>query len=199
MYSSIGSDIPHALFIGAGTEMGDGRKVTTVSRTEGVQDFKAGKKRVIVLSGAGAEGLDLKNATAFYALDGHFNPERIMQAEARTVRLGGQAHRAPEKRVVDVRRFQSVVPESEKPGFFGKVIGRKAPRTTDEWMYDTAGRKFNTNREFLNVLHKPFKYIRKEPDGKGGVRYIYAKKPKKSLFTRIFGGPSEPITPPTTL
>ena len=179
--------IPHALFIGAGTELGDGGTVTNVSRAQGVSDFKAGKKRVIVLSGAGAEGLDLKNATAFYALDGHFNPERIMQAEARAVRLGGQAQRPPEQRLVDVRRYQSVVPKSQQPGFFGKLVGRTAPQTTDEWMYNVAGRKFNTSRQFYDVLHTPTKYIRKEPDGRGGIRYVYAAKPK-GLFGRLFGG-----------
>lgn len=178
--------IPHAMFIGVGTEMGDGEKVTSDSRAEGVEDFKAGRRRVIVVSGAGAEGLDLKNATAFYALDGHFNPERIMQAEARAVRLGGQAHRPPAERKVDVRRYQSVVPQSEQPGFLGKMVGRTAPQTTDEWMYGVAGRKFDTNRQFYDVLHNPHKYIRKEPDGKGGVRYVYAKKPA-GMFGRLFG------------
>lgn len=178
--------IPHALFIGAGTELGEGSKVTNVSRSEGVEDFKAGRKRVIVLSGAGAEGLDLKNATAFYSLDGHFNPERIMQAEARAVRLGGQAQRPPEQRQVDVRRYQSVVPKSEQPGFFGKLVGRTAPQTTDEWMYNVAGRKYDTSRQFYDVLHKPTKYIRKEPDGKGGYRYVYNKP--AGMFGRLFGG-----------
>jgi hypothetical protein len=196
-----GVGIPHALFIGKGTEMGDGRKVTSVSRAQGVEDFKAGRKRVIVLSGAGAEGLDLPNSTAFYALDGHFNPERVMQAEARTVRMGGQSARPPEKRVVDVRRFQSTVPKSEQPGFFGKLIGNKAPQTTDEWMYNVAGRKYETNRQFYDVLHKPTKYIRKEQvvrkDGTLDTKYTYAKKPSKGLFSRIFGGSSGPAAPTT--
>lgn len=188
--------IPHALFIGAGTEIGDG-KVTNVSRSQGVEDFKNGKVKVIVLSGAGAEGLDLKNATAFYSLDGHFNPERIMQAEARARRLGGQAHRPPEQRVVDVRRYQSVVPTSEQPGLFGKMMGRATPQTTDEWAYNVAGRKFQTSRQFYNVLHEPHKYVRKEyytkRDGTRGVRYLYAKQVSqpRGLFARLFG-PKEP-------
>lgn len=189
--------IPHALFIGAGTELGDG-KVTNVSRSQGVEDFKAGKVKVIVLSGAGAEGLDLKNATAFYSLDGHFNPERIMQAEARARRLGGQAHRPPEQRVVDVRRYQSVVPSSEQPGVFGKMLGKAAPQTTDEWAYNVAGRKFQTARQFYDVLHKPHKYLRKEyytkRDGSRGVRYMYASQlsQPRGLFAKLFGPPDKP-------
>jgi len=192
--------IPHALFIGAGTEVGDG-KVTNVSRSQGVEDFKAGKVKVIVLSGAGAEGLDLKNATAFYSLDGHFNPERIMQAEARARRLGGQAQRPPEQRVVDVRRYQSVVPSSEQPGVFGKMLGKKTPQTTDEWAYNVAGRKFRTSRQFYDVLHKPHKYVRKEyytrRDGTRAVRYLYAQQVNqpRGLFAKLFG-PREPKAPP---
>lgn len=199
--------IPHALFIGAGTEVGDG-KVTNVSRSQGVEDFKNGKVKVIVLSGAGAEGLDLKNATAFYALDGHFNPERIMQAEARARRLGGQAHRPPEQRVVDVRRYQSVVPATEQPGLLGKLVGRKAPQTTDEWAYGVAGRKFQTARQFYDVLHKPHKYVRKEyytrRDGSRAVRYLYANQVSqpKGLFAKLLGpfkSSAPDVTPsPTT-
>jgi SNF2 family DNA or RNA helicase len=199
--------IPHALFIGAGTEVGDG-KVTNVSRSQGVEDFKNGKVKVIVLSGAGAEGLDLKNATAFYALDGHFNPERIMQAEARARRLGGQAQRPPEQRVVDVRRYQSVVPTSEQPGVLGKLVGRKTPQTTDEWAYGVAGRKFQTARQFYDVLHKPHKYIRKEyytkRDGSRAVRYLYADQVSqpRGMFAKLMGvfksdSPAAPPPPST--
>ncbi|MFZ4580760.1 MAG: SNF2-related protein, partial [Myxococcota bacterium] len=153
--------IDYALFIGKGTEVGPD-KVTEVSRQQGVDDFKAGKKRVIVLSGAGAEGLDLKDSTAFYSLDGHFNPERVLQAEARSRRLGGQATRAPEQRVVDVRRYRSVAPWGERPGLIGRMFGQKSQQTTDEWMYNVAENKYRTNRQFLDTLRRANKYIRKE-------------------------------------
>ena len=80
--------IDPAVFVGKGTTV-DGNKVTGISRQQGIKDYMGGKKRVIVLSGAGAEGLDLKNSTAFYSLDGHFNPERIIQAEGAGKRLEG--------------------------------------------------------------------------------------------------------------
>jgi SNF2 family DNA or RNA helicase len=183
--------IQPALFVGKGTDVG-GSKVTEMSRNAGITEFKKGSKRVIVLTGAGAEGLDLKNATAFYALDGHFNPERILQAEARARRLGGQEFRAPEKRVVDTRRYMSVAPTSKTPGFLGKLVGRKAPRTTDEWMYNVAGRKHKTTKQFYDVIKQPHKYLRKYVDAKGNVRYEYKKAapaPKKpSFFKRMVGG-----------
>lgn len=191
--------IPHALFIGKGTEI-HGKKVTSQTRQQGVKAFKGGKKRVIVVSGAGAEGLDLKNATAFYALDGHFNPERILQAEGRARRLGGQKHRPKEQRVVDVRRYQSVVPESARPGFFGKLIGRQAPRTTDEWMYGVAGSKHKATKDFYTAIKQAPKHIYKYRDENGKLRYVYPKKPKQGFFSKLlsFGGtPSQGApTPP---
>lgn len=178
--------IDHAVFVGKGTEVG-GSKVTSITRQDGVKAYKEGKKKVIIISGAGAEGLDLKNSTAFYALDGHFNPERVLQAEGRARRLGGQEHRAPEERKVDVRRYQSTVPDSAKPGFFGKLIGRKTPQTTDQWMYNVAGRKHTATKQFYSALKKPPKHLYKYTDSSGEVRYVYPKREKKvGLFSRLF-------------
>jgi len=142
--------ISHGAFIGKGRDVGAG-KVTNESRNQGVTDFLSGKKKVILVSGAGAEGLDLKNATMFQSLDGHFNPERTLQAEARARRIKGLAHRPVKDRQVMVRRYFSVNPE---PGFLGKVFGKKRDSTTDEWIHTVAMRK-NSLNEMLRKLIKP--------------------------------------------
>ena len=169
--------IDHAVFVGKGTEIG-GDKITSVVRQKGVQDYKDGKKKVIILSGAGAEGLNLKNSTAFFSLDGHFNPQRILQAEARARRLGGQEHRPVDQRAVDVRR----------PGFFGKLVGRKADQTTDEWMYNVAGGKFRTTNKFYTHFKEPPKHLYKYRGKDGKIKYVYPKRQKpKGFFKRLFG------------
>jgi SNF2 family DNA or RNA helicase len=140
------ANVPHSVFIGAGNEIG-GRQINKASRQLGVDDYMAGKNRVIVLSGAGAEGLDLKNSTMFQAAEGHFNPEIVRQAQARTQRIGALQDRPPEQRKVVVRRYVSVEPA---PGimqrmwrrFTGRPVHKK---TTDEWMYDVARAKHVTN------------------------------------------------------
>lgn len=142
--------IEHGTFVGKGRQIGDS-KVTGESRSQDVTDFLAGKKKVILVSGAGAEGLDLKNATMFQSLDGHFNPERTLQAEARARRIKGLAHRPQEKREVQIKRYFSVNPE---PGFLGKVFGKKKSHTTDEWIHTVAMRKHTLN-EMLRKLVKP--------------------------------------------
>jgi SNF2 family DNA or RNA helicase len=191
--------IPHAVFVGKGTKVG-GNKVTGISRQAGVEDYKSGRKRVIVLSGAGAEGLDLKNSTAFYSLDGHFNPQRVLQAEGRARRLGGQQHRPLEERAVSVKRYQSTVPEKARPGFFGKLIGRKTPQTTDQWMDNVARRKFQQQQQFYKA-YKQKKHLYKYVDEHGKTRYVYAKRqqqPKKApgFFSRFFSGNNAPKVSP---
>ena len=167
--------IEHALFVGKGTEL-DGGRVTSKTRDKGVNDYKSGKVKAIILSGAGAEGLNLPNSTWFGSLDGHFNPERIMQAEARARRLGGQAHRKPENRSVKVRRYRGTVPTSKRRGFFARAVGLHDAQTTDQWIYNTAGRKYKQNKSFYDTLAEKHKYIRKYRDKNGKIRYEYPKQ-----------------------
>ena len=159
------------LFVGKGTDIG-GRKVTALSRQKDIEEYKAGKRRVVILSSAGAEGLDLKDSTAFFSLDGHFNPERVLQAEARARRLGGQAYRPEAERVVKIRRYQNEVPESAKPGVIGKLFGKKTPLTTDEWADAVARRKHDQSKQLYTALRQPHKYIRRYKTAKGW-RYVY--------------------------
>jgi superfamily II DNA or RNA helicase len=161
--------IPFATFIGKGNP-----GVTEESRQKAVEDFNAGKKKVIVISAAGGEGLDLRNATMFASLDGHFNPERIQQAEARAVRAGGQAHRDPEDRRVIVKRYVNVIPrtlvgtamelrdlvnpvEAVKRHLAGAPVvfnPFKREQSTDEWMYELANKKNTLNEEFRQQMKK---------------------------------------------
>lgn len=184
--------IDHAIFTGKDTEIG-GKKITGITRQRGVDEYRAGKKRAIIISGAGAEGLDLPDTTAFFALDGHFNPERISQAEARGVRLGGQSHRAPEDRKVLIRRYQSVVPDDARPGFFGRLFGRKTPKTTDQWMYSVAKSKERQATKLETALRRPHKYIRKYQTAGGEWRYVYDKSaPTNQLAPKELAPKKEP-------
>ena len=171
--------IDHGVFVGKGSEI-NGKKITGVIRQEGVREYKAGKKRAIILSGAGAEGLDLRNSTAFYSLDGHFNPQRVIQAEARAVRLKGLSGRPEAERKVDVRRYRSVRPATAKPGFFSRMLRTSVDKTptVDEWTYDVAGRKFKAQQEFFKKF-KQHKYLRKYTDSKGKTRYVYGETTPK--------------------
>jgi len=163
--------IDHALFIGKGQP-----GVTEKTRQHGVADFQAGKKKVIVLSAAGGEGLDLPNTTMMCMTDGHFNPERINQAEARGIRAGGQKHREKKDREVIVRRYMSVMPaDLSHVARIGRTFYENTPnqmmkrlldggpaflnpfarkKGTDELIYDLAKRKGDLNTELYKTVKK---------------------------------------------
>jgi len=138
--------IPHSVFIGQGNKV-DGTVINEAERTQAYKDFQDGSTRVIVVSGAGAKGLDLKTGTMFMAAEGHFNPEIIRQAQARIRRLGAQKDLPQEDRKVFIRRYVSVEPA---PGLFKRIKrwSRGEPKhhkSTDEWVYDVARTKHFTN------------------------------------------------------
>ena len=176
-----GIDVLHAGFKARGIEpaifIGKGNPgITEKYRQQGVKDFQEGKKKVILLSAAGGEGLDLPNTTFMAMMDGHFNPERISQAEARGIRAGGQAKREEDKRQVIVRRYVSVLPKGveQKAQVLANIWDNISPNriikrinaggeafynpwaktpSTDEWIYGVAKRKSGLN----SSLHETIK------------------------------------------
>jgi superfamily II DNA or RNA helicase len=151
-----------------GVFMGKRPGHTEEGRQKDVDDFKAGKKKVLVVSSAGAEGLNLPNTTFFASLDGHFNPERILQAEARGVRAGGLAHRDPRDRKVLVRRYVTISPRGHQSflgglwNTFSSMFSTPPAKdknildvpSVDKWIYDVAKRKHYLNSELRNELRK---------------------------------------------
>ena len=131
--------ISHGMFTG---------KEKHEDRERAVRDYNSGKSKVIVISSAGATGLNLPNTTMHVALDPHFNPAVIDQIEARGIRAGGQRKRKPEDRKVIVRRYRSVNPENwyQRMG-----IGRK-DMSIDEWMYGIANNKQDLNNQVDELM-----------------------------------------------
>lgn len=117
--------------------------VTEESRQQDVRDYKAGQKRVMIVSPAGAEGLSLGNTTWEGVLDPHFNPERMNQMEARGVRAGGLKGR--DDRTVHINRYIATMPKK-----FGFIPSRL--KTPDEKIYELAQKKNVQNQEFYKFL-----------------------------------------------
>lgn len=135
--------IPFSKFVGMGQEGSSAKQ-----RAQSIQDFTGGKSRVLLISGAGAEGLDLKNATMMQMLEGHYNPERIHQAESRVRRLGSKV---PE---VKIRRY---VAKPAPHGVIGKAMSAVSGggnQGVDQWIYTIAERKNRLNSDFRDVLNK---------------------------------------------
>ena len=74
--------VPYTTFLGIGNKNNSYKQ-----RQKNLRDYMSGDKRVLLISGAGGEGLDLKGSTMMQMLEGHYNPEKVQQAEARVRRL----------------------------------------------------------------------------------------------------------------
>lgn len=131
--------IPASAFTGA---------LTDAKRRELIKDFNAGKVRVLGLSPAGGEGLDLKGVSQVNLTEEHWNPERGAQAIGRAVRFKSHAHLPEDKRQVDVRRFLAV----HRPRWYHRIV--KKPTSADQWIAARRAEKQRLNQQFLNALDK---------------------------------------------
>ena len=129
-----------------GKFLGKGNKgVTEALRQQDVRDFNDRKKRVMLLSSAGGEGVSLNDTTWEGVLDPHYNPEKMNQMEARGIRSGGLSHRPEDEREVQVNRYLATMPKT-----FGLFKSRY--KTPDEFIYEIAQNKDKQNQLLYNLL-----------------------------------------------
>lgn len=133
-------NIPYGKFIGKGNP-----DITEETRVNDVNDYNAGKKRVMIVSPAGAEGISLNDTTWEGVLDPHYNPEVMNQMEARGVRSGGLKGR--EDRNVDINRYLATMPKR-----FG--IFKDKRKTPDEVIYEISRKKALQNQVLYDALKK---------------------------------------------
>lgn len=133
--------IPHAMFTGEQDE---------TERKHIVESYNKGKLPVLLISGAGAEGLDLKGTKLMQILEPHWNEEMIDQVRGRAIRYKSHAHLPPDERHVEVQRFHAV----PAPSWFDKMVGRHrgSDISADEYLYNKAKEKRETLRPFLEIL-----------------------------------------------
>ena len=117
-------------------------------RQQSVKDYNLDKLRVLLLSSAGGEGLDLKNTGLVQLLDPHFNLEKQKQIIGRAIRLGSHSSLPPEKRNVVIQRFLATLP----PNRLEKIFSGKGPKGSDEYLADMSERKDRLNRQMYEIL-----------------------------------------------
>lgn len=133
--------IPHAIFTG---EQDDKQ------RKKIVEDYNTGKVPHLLISGAGAEGLDLKGTKLMQIMEPHWNEELINQVRGRAIRYKSHAHLPEHERHVSVERYHSV-PQRD---WIDKITGRKKSRKqgVDEYVHQQALHKLQINAPFLRIL-----------------------------------------------
>lgn len=132
-------NIPHGVFKGG---------LSDKERKRLVDEYNSGKLRNLLITGAGAEGLDLKGTRAIQLLESHWNNPRLEQAVGRGIRFGSHTHLPEDERNVEVLKYQSTLPRS----WWQKVWGEDADTAADEYLGALADKKQQLNQAFLDVL-----------------------------------------------
>jgi SNF2 family DNA or RNA helicase len=120
---------------------------TTKDRFKYVQDFNANKRNVIIITSAGAEGLDLKGTSSVIIMEPFWNMTRIEQVIGRAVRYKSHAHLPEKERIVKV--YNLIL---KKIKVNGKIPG--TPMTADEILFLKAKQKEKIIDQFVNQIKR---------------------------------------------
>ncbi len=134
--------IKHAIFSG---------KMNDKEKRKVIQDYNMGANNVLLISGAGAEGLDLKETRNMHILEPHWNEARINQVIGRGSRYKSHSALPKKDQNMTVQRYTSIFPK-EKKGVFDFLTQKKKKVAADEYMLDLAKKKEELNQDFLKAI-----------------------------------------------
>lgn len=131
--------IPYGEFSGA---------VNPAQREQMVRDYNANKLKALLISSAGAEGLDLRGTRLIQMLDPHFNLAKERQIIGRGARFHSHDDLPPEKQNLLVQRYLA----QPQPSFFDRMTFNKSPGGVDQYIRALANRKEQMNNEVLDMM-----------------------------------------------
>lgn len=117
-------------------------------RNELVKQYNANKLKALLISSAGAEGLDLKGTRLVQILEPHFNEEKEKQIIGRAIRYMSHAGLPPEEQHVLIQRYLA----QPKSGLLDKLLGRSSVKGADEYIRNLAIQKSYLNDQITNLL-----------------------------------------------
>lgn len=122
-------------------------------RDAAIRSFNSGKLRHLLVSPAGAEGLDLKGAKLLQIADPHWNPERTKQVIGRTARFKSHESLPLAERNVLVKQYLSEPPKT----LMTKIKSWFSPLPlhqmgVDQYIANRSEEKAQLNEAFLNTL-----------------------------------------------
>ena len=134
--SELLKDVPHILFTG---------KQTDKQRFEAIKAYNSGKVKQLLISGAGAEDLDLKGTKLLQILEPYWNEPLLDQVRGRVARYKSHSHLPENERKVEIQNYLSIPLESG-------LIFKTQDTGSDEYLRRLAARKNELNQKFLKVL-----------------------------------------------
>jgi len=120
-------------------------------RKQLVNDYNSGKLKVLLISGAGSEGLDLKGTKLVQIMEPHWNDARIRQVIGRAVRNRSHAHLPENERHVEVEQFEAQ-PLASKSKWLGFSMAPKYEMGADRYMYNLSTKKQKLVDEMLDIF-----------------------------------------------
>jgi 8-oxo-dGTP pyrophosphatase MutT (NUDIX family) len=120
-------------------------------RKQMLDEYNAGKRRVLLIGPAGAEGISAKGTQLIQLLDPHWNEARLGQARGRGLRYDSHEGLPPELRNVRIQRYVAKMPP---PGWLSSMFGAKPRPSADEVLERQSQRKEELNEQFREVLRR---------------------------------------------
>jgi superfamily II DNA or RNA helicase len=119
-------------------------------RDQLVRDYNEGKKKVLLLSSAGGEGLDLKGTRLMQVMEPHWNAEKLKQVEGRGIRFKSHDHLPPEKRNVTVENYLATRPP--RKGLSKLVLGKDSGGSSDQYLRQMSEDKEKLIKQFRSLM-----------------------------------------------
>lgn len=127
-------------------------------RDDLVKQYNKNKLKVLLLSSAGGEGLDLKNTKLVQILEPHYNNEKLDQVIGRAIRYKSHEGLPPEERKVTIQQFLADAGMDRR----GRPI-----KSVDDWLYDMSQRKTELNKQVKELAAKM-----REPTFREKLKYM---------------------------
>jgi superfamily II DNA or RNA helicase len=105
--------------------------------------------KIILITEAGARGIDLFNVRLVLLMEPFWNEARIQQVIGRAVRINSHSALPKAERRVETYLFLSVAPEGMS---VNEILGEENNFTTDEYLYDKSSSKQRLIDEFLKLI-----------------------------------------------
>jgi maleate cis-trans isomerase len=156
-----GSGPKYAIY--SGTE--DEEEKRQILRVFTSNDNKYGDKiKIIMVTSAGAEGLDLKNIRQIHIMEPYWNQMRTEQVIGRGVRRNSHAALKPEERNVEVYKYFSVFSPKN-------ALMATEKLSTDEYIHQISLKKQSIINEVIEILKEcAFDCALNSPDIKGDYK-----------------------------
>ena len=140
--------VPHSVFTG---------DVPGPRRAQMVNDYNTGKTPVLLVSGAGSEGLDLKGTRTIQLLEPHWHDQRPAQVIGRGIRYKSHEHLPEDERNVRVMRYYSTLPK-DIDDRLGTFIGLERKKSIEQYLRHMSDEKSDITAQISDALREASSY-----------------------------------------